>query len=481
MPGRPHRCLTNALSSALLTAVALLLIAGCQPLIRPPTEEPPVVAASPGAPGMDDPLYPGLGNGGYDVHHYALDLVANPATARITGTTTIQAQAVQNLSAFNLDFRGLKVQAVQVNGEAAGHRRQGSELVIEPAAPLPAGSVFTTVVDYAGFPVPVRDPAAPMRVGWQRQPGGAFVASEPSGAMSWYPNNNHPADKATYTLRITVPDTHQVAANGLLADVLPSPGTNTFVWQMDQPMASYLTTVHIGVYDVVSTTMPSGVIIRNYFPPATSTTVRAGFDETPAMIEFMERLVAPYPFEAYGVALLTMPTSWALETQTLSTYGARGAWSQEVVIHELVHSWFGNSVSPATWRDVWLNEGFATYFSALWLDHTGERPLAEYMPNLYQLLATHEVGPPALVPANNLFGDETYLRGAYALHTLRQRVGDDRFFAIIREYYTRYAGGHAATADFMSVVYELGGSDAAALLDAWLYDEVVPPAAEGDD
>ena len=440
---------------------------------------PEIIEGIPGAVGLGDPLYPNLGNGGYDVQHYDITLDAGPVQNVISGSVTINAIATQDLSAFNLDFSDLTVDQVTVNSNQAEFSRDGSELTINPDRPLASGEAFSVQVHYHGEPVPIVDPGAPIPLGWQVQDGGTFAVSEPSGSMNWYPNNNHPTDKATYTFRITVPDGYEVAANGILSETLPNDGRVTYVWEMDQPMASYLATVQINDYDVVSAATGSGVPIRNYFLNDTPADVRAAFDDTAAMLDFVVDLIAPYPFNAYGAVLLREPAGWALETQTLSTFGEDGASDPATVMHELTHSWFGNSVSPATWQDVWLNEGFAKYFESLWFDHTGDIPIDESMSEIYQFIATAEAGPPALPAQTELFGLSTYYRGAYTLHALRQTVGDDLFFDILREYYRRYQGGSASTADFMAVARELGGEQAEAVLKEWLYGKNVPEASDG--
>ncbi len=451
---------------------------GMQVIFLPPADAiadaPAHVKGSPGAPGIDDPLYPTLGNGGYDVQHYDIALTADPARNVISGKVSIDAIATQDLSAFNLDFAGLTIDEVTVDSNSAPFSRGGNELTITPEQALASGAAFSIQVRYHGEPELIDDPSAPIALGWQPQDGGSFVVSEPSGAMNWYPGNNHPADKATYTFRITVTDTYEVAANGTLTQMLPDDGHVTYVWEMEHPMASYLATVQINDYDMVTATSGSGVAIRNYFLNDTPADVRTAFDDTGAMLDYVADLIAPYPFDVYGMVLLREPTRWALETQTLSTYGEGGASDPTTVMHELVHSWFGNSVSPATWQDVWLNEGFATYFEELWLDHIGETSIDESMSELYQIVAGRKAGPPALSAQTELFSLSTYYRGAYSLHALRQTVGDDLFFDILRQYYQRHQGGSASTADFIGVARELGGEGAETVLHDWLYGERVP-------
>jgi hypothetical protein len=435
-------------------------------------------AGTPGAPGLGDPLYPTLGNGGYDVQHYDITLDADPVANVISATVAIDAVATQDLSAFNLDFVGLTIDEVTVDASQAQFSRDGGELTITPEQALANEDAFRVQVRYHGEPEVINDPSAPIPLGWQVQDGGTFAVSEPSGSMNWFPGNNHPADKATYAFRIATPDGYEVAANGVLSQTVAGEGETTYVWVMDDPMASYLATVQINDYDVVTSTAESGAPIRNYFLNDTPDDVRAIFDETGAMIDYMTDLIAPYPFDVYGVVLLREPASWALETQTLSTYGMNGASDPGMTMHELSHSWFGNSVSPATWQDIWLNEGFAKYFENLWLEHMGIAPMDEIMADLYSVLAVEGANPPALPTQEELFGTGSYYRGAYTLHALRKTVGDDLFFDILREYYQRYQGGSASTADFMAVAAELGGAEAKSILQDWLYSESVPESVE---
>lgn len=406
--------------------------------------------------GLGDPLYPQLGNAGYDVQHYTIDLDVDVASNTISGSTTIAAQATQDLAAFHLDFSGLEVQDVSVDQVPAGFVRAGSELIITPATGLPAGLPFTVAVDYAGTPQPIRDPSVPfIPLGWLRQPDGLFVVSEPSGAMSWYPVNNHPSDKATYTFRITVPKPYQVAANGILTHTTGDGDATTYTWEMADPMASYLATVHIGQYTVQEQTGPRGLVIRNYFPVDTPDAVKAAFAVTPEMVAFMEERIGPYPFDAYGVVLLNEDAGWALETQTLSTFGGQAA-DEETIFHELAHQWFGNHVSPATWRDVWLNEGFATYFSLLWAERTAGRTATDrIIDSWHKRLEAEDAGSPIPATPAEMFSPVVYQRGAWVLHTLRDQVGDEKFFEILRTYYQRHAGSNASTQDFIEVVEKL--------------------------
>lgn len=435
-----------------------------------------LLVGSPGSSGVGDPFYPLLGNGGFDVQHYTIDLDVDVDSGAINGSMLMDARALQDLSMFNLDMQGLEIYTTVVDGKPAEWTRSGSELTIQPVESIGNGNSFTTKVEYGGLPELIEDPGVPfLPLGWQPQTDGFFAVSEPSGSMNWYPVNNHPTDKASYTFRITTPDPYMAVANGILIETIEGDGETTYVWQANDPTASYLVTAHIGRYEVESELGPDGVPIRNYFFEGTPEDVKSDFDATAEMMAFMNDLIAPYPFEVYGVVLLDHPTSWALETQTLSTFSP-GFTSEGVVFHELMHQWFGNSVSPATWQDIWMNEGFATYFTQLWGEHNnGVKWLDTTMNQMYDAMVARETPAPIPETVEQMFSSASYSRGAWTLHALRRTVGDELFFDILRQYYERYQYGTASTQDFIEVAAEIGGTEAVEVLTAWLYEPAVPP------
>lgn len=463
---------------AMIVGVTIVMMA-CQPLIvMPPQDAATLIVEHPvsGAPGLDDPLYPLLGNGGYDALHYTIDLDVDVATNTISGTTAMRATATTDLAAFNLDLAGLTVEEITVDGDNAEASREGQELTITPTTPLSSGVIFTTIVAYSGSPQPVVDPGVPFSgVGWLHFADvGSYVVSEPSGAMSWYPNNNHPTDKATYTFQITVPDEYVVAANGLLVNITEQDGQHTYLWEASDPMASYLATVNVARFAMFEEVGPEGLPILNFFPPERSRRLQRNFAVTNDMIEHFSELVTPYPFESYGAIVMEVSLGGALETQTRSVFG-RSATIETIIAHELAHQWFGNSVSPATWRDLWLNEGFATYFQHLWTEHTkGERIFTATMRGMHAAIRSQRMPPPGEPPLNNLFGPSVYVRGAITLHALRLTVGDETFWEILRTYYTEYQNSHASTDDFIAVAEAVSGEDLADFFQNWLYGEEIP-------
>ena len=444
----------------------------------------PEIQAEPGAPGLGDSLYPNFGNGGYDVQHYTLDLtIKDVVTSDLNGITTIDARATQNLSSFNLDFIGFQITGITVNGQPADFRRSQQELTIKPSIPLVEDQSFTVEVEYQGSPEKMDSAALPMQTGWINFDSGSFVLSEPDGAASFFPVNDHPLDKASYTFRVTVPEPFEVAANGLLTRAVDQGGVTTFVFEARDPMASYLVTIDIAEFDVETSQAENGISIRNYYPTGLPQDIRKPFQNQGEMMVYFSDIFGTYPFEVYGALVLDTRFDAALENQTMSVFSKAMvdtnnlAASEQVVAHELAHQWFGDSVSLADWRDIWLNESFATYAEGLWIEHTkGRAALDDWVKELYAFVVKRreDMSPPGEPPADNLFNPGVYDWGALGLHALRLEVGDETFFKILKTYYERYKGGNVRTGDFISVAEEVSGKELSPFFERWLYSGELP-------
>lgn len=440
---------------------------------------------NPGSDGIGDPYFEDLGNGGYDVQHYSIALDVDMEANEISGSTTIDAQALQQLTSLNLELTGLTVEEVTINGQPALFDRNGVELTIFLPQSVVEGDALQIIVVYYGTPGEGIDTFGlpEYSEGWIYYDYGVVVAGEPTGASTWYPVNEHPIDKATYSFAITVDKPYEVAANGVFQGVDKSGTESTYRWVMDDPIAPYLVTVAIAEFDVEEYTGPSGVPIRNYFGVGVTEDVRANFARVGDMIAFFEEVFGPYPFDAYGVVVHDLDLGFALECATMVVFG--DSFTDEyVVAHELSHMWFGDSVGLTEWKDIWLNEGFATYASMLWNEHTyGREAMDQEITFNYEQIAlygfflTEPIGDPG---ADNLFGQDVYYRGALTLHALRLKVGDEAFFEILRTYTERFAHGNATTADFISIAEEVSGQPLDEFFDAWVYQLDLPDIPEMD-
>jgi aminopeptidase N len=430
----------------------------------------------PGAASAGDPLAPGDGNGGYDVAHYALQIGYDPATKQLTGDDVITAFATQDLSRFNLDFHGLTLSSVTVNDAPATFHRSGDELQVTPAKGIDVGTKFVTHLRYQGRPNGYQDVELGVE-GFIPTATGTVVAGEPHVAASWFPVNDYPTDKATYDIAVTVPSGYQALSNGLLASKSNSGGQTTWHWVMNQPMASYLATAMIGHYRITNTTdggRPVVTAVDSSLPTSYDTTL----ERTAEVVSYLERYFGPYPFDAAGgIIHADSQFGFALENQTRPVYSpgffTRPGDDSGVLAHELAHQWFGDSLSVASWNDLWLNEGFATYAEWLWTEHNGGPTARQTFDSTYQ--SGIPTGTPGKLTEQSMFDSTTYVRGAMTLGALRVALGDPAFFKILKGWPAAHQYGNVSTAQFIAFAEEQSGKDLSKLFEQWLYTPGKPP------
>ncbi len=411
---------------------------------------------------IGDPYAPELGNTGYDVQHYTIQMELDPIVTQIVATVGINAVVTEaDLSQLWLDFVGFDILSLQVNGDATPFERVDDKLHVMLSQPLAANASFTMLIQYEGTPVKESSryvEFAPS-IGMQFVNGETiYVLSEPDGARYWFPNNDHPRDKATFRFEISVPEGLTAVANGQLID----DQNNTFIWEHNHPMASYLAIIAVGEYERIEDVSPNGVPIRHYAFLEEEGEGTENFDRatgiTGEVVDWMSDLFGEYPFETIGFVTADAPGA-SLETQTMILLSSQMV-GQQTVVHELAHMWFGDWVSLDSWSEMWRNEGFATYVTLMWehrndADAEGlELELAAIETAVLENTPHYPLGSP---PPSSLFGFNTYFEGALMVHELRQTMGDEAFFTGLKAYFEEYGGGTASDAQFQAVMEAVSG------------------------
>lgn len=424
---------------------------------------------------------PDSGNRGYRVAHYDLDLDYRVFSNRLAATATITAEATALLSRFSLDLVGLSVSKVSINGvRAAAFSQTPTKLIVTPAAPVAAGSTFAVLVRYGGVPAPRR--SAWGDVGWEELSDGVLVASQPNGAPTWFPCNDRPDDKATYRIEVATGSAYRVIANGRLASSVARSSKTRWVYEVDEPMATYLATLQIGAYRAHD--LPASRVRQQAWIPDELDGFADDFADQAAMISTFERLFGPYPFADYMVVVTDDELEIPLEAQGLSIFGrnhvdGRGG-STRLIAHELAHSWFGNSLTVDDWQHIWLHEGFACYAEWLWSENSGGpsagRLAAQHRTRLAALPQDFAIGDPG--PAR-MFDDRLYKRGALTLHALRITLGDDAFFRMLRDWTSAHRHGSVNTELFVAHAARYSPAPLDALVRAWLFGHALPALPKG--
>ncbi|MGI3784732.1 MAG: M1 family metallopeptidase [Janthinobacterium lividum] len=467
-----------------------------RPVVSPTVAPTPTRAPQPGAAGIGDPLYPNLGNGGYDARHYDLKLrYASAAPSQgIDGTVVMRAKAKQTLSRFDLDFGGDAFGEVTVDGRRATASRVGEDLVITPARTIRKGATFRVRVnDFTSHPS-TPDPDVFLGQAFVQTPDGSATAGQPDLMHDVFPCNDHPRDKATFSVRFDVPKEQTAVANGVLTGRRTKAGRSVWTYEQRQPMATELVQLAVGKYTVIDRGSVGKVGVRDVVPTRLLAQYRTNLGVEKTQLQWMESKVGAYPFRTYGSLVVDTRLGFALETQTLSLYDTpwftdypRGVWDP-VMLHELSHQWFGDSVAPRSWSDVWQNEGHASWYEFTYAaehgylaDDTGIAHLTDLMRTVYSLgdqfrAADGPVARPLSGDPEALFNSNVYYGGALVLYALRARIGKASFERVERAWVARNRGKSASTEDFIRLATKVSkdpGVDP--FLREWLYSETTPP------
>ena len=477
-------------AGALLAAVAL---AGCS---AGPTQAPaaPASEAASGSvssgpaddPAYDvalsepvsDPVYPQFGDPGVDALHYDLDLTWQPGLSLLTGREALAFRATADAEEVRLDLAAaLRVSGVSLDGKPVGHRQQGADLLVEAA--VVADERYLLEIDYSGTPVPTPAPTTRADLpglGWTTTPDGSvWTMQEPFGAHTWYAVNDHPSDKALYDFTLRVPARMVGVANGELVSRTTAAGRTVTEWSLDHPAASYLVTVGIGDYETAEETSASGVPVGIWVPADHADLLPELRRTTVESLDWAEERLGPYPYDSLG--FLFVDSTSGMETQTMITLGLTDyATSQPVLVHEVVHQWWGNLVTPRDWRDLWMNEGMTMYLQAMWESEHGGPALDAILAGWASSAAElrEQAGPPGAYDPGAFAEGNVYYLPALMWHDVRRRVGDETFFRLVREWPTADDDG---TADFDEITAwweRESGVELRDLFESHLYGERQP-------
>jgi aminopeptidase N len=414
-----------------------------------------------------------LGGDENDLLRNFLQVTVTPASNLLSGTNLMTVKSCRdglNAFRFRLDTT-FTMTSVKVNGVTVTPVRETAPTVrVDLPVPMNIGTDFTVEVSYSG------SPAGGGLGSYSVSATGAYTLSEPYYAYTWWPTKDDNRDKAINDIWVTCPSTMKAAANGVLQGVdTISASQSRYRYSGFNPMAPYLLAFgvsdynrYVQTYSYAGGTMPLEFWIWPSLDTASNRTSAFGVGQ---MISTLEPLYGPYGFrnEKYGIYNFTF--GGGMEHQTMT---GQNSFSESLNAHELGHQWWGNLVTCATWQDIWLNEGFATYTEALWLENkpgsTGQAALTSAMASRRPSTTNGTVYCPANATVSRIFStDFSYRKAGWVLHMLRKVVGDPAFFNILAEWRARYAYSSATTADFQTVCEFVTGRDLTTFFNQWVY------------
>ncbi|GAA3529254.1 M1 family metallopeptidase [Nocardioides daeguensis] len=426
-----------------------------------------------------DTVYPEIGDPLVDALHYDLDLTWAPGHDRLSARETLTFRAAGDADRIPLDFNErLAISRATLDGAPAEVSVRGNDLTI--AHPITADQQYELVLEYAGTPATAPAPSQrgdfAQGVGWSiTAEHETWTLQEPYGAFTWYAVNDHPSDKALYDFTLTVPAPMAGVANGVLASTTTQDGQSINRWHLAEPAASYLVTVAFGDFQRTDLASASGVPIQ-VWTDADGDPLPGDTGSAPDAVDWLEQLLGPYPFDSFGVVVVDNDSG--METQTMVTLGDTPySLSEAVLVHEAAHHWYGDTVTPADWSDVWMNEGMAMYLQGMWEAEqegiTVVRKLDQWADFESDLRAAS--GPPGAFDPNRFGDGNIYYGPALMWQELRERIGEKRFFEVLREWPAREANGTADRREYVDWIEETTGEELSSFFDRWLLDPDTPP------
>ncbi|WP_332369097.1 M1 family metallopeptidase [Spirosoma telluris] len=439
--------------------------------------------------------YPG--DASIDVTYYGLDLRLTATPASLRGATTITLKSTTaSLTSFFLDLNstsattgeGLRVDSVKVGNHKVTFQHAQNKLTITPPKALTTGQALTLTVFYQGIPNNTSNGPGYTNFAFDKHGTAGdpaiWTLSEPYGASDWFPCRDTPADKAdSSSVRITAPAQLISVSNGkLISTTTNADGTKTYLWKNSYPISQYLISIAVSNFAQYDTPFTSGgqtMPVTHYIYPENLASIQANLALTPSMLQLFTNQFGAYPFlrEKYGHA--QFGDNSGMEHQTVSSMGA-GAFTPTTIAHELAHQWFGDKITCRDWQNIWLNEGFASYAEALYIESVNKQAGYQSSMNAFMTrarLATGSVYVQNISSIGSIFdSNRSYAKGATILHMLRGIVGDSTFFRMLRTYVASPALSYstAVTEDFQAVAQQVSGRDLGYFFKQWIYNDGFP-------
>lgn len=472
----------GAAGLALALAVGL---AGCQgdsgrgahpttpaaPTVTPSTTAVPAAYADARSTPVEDSVYPDVGDPGVDALHYGLRLSWDPGTRTLTGHEELVLRSTGSADHLQLDLAAsMRPSRVELDGRPVDFAHRGKDLVLRRE--VVADRVYTLTLDYAGTPTPVPAPSTRrdtetlgLTVDSDR---GLWTMQEPYGAFTWYAVNDQPSDKARYDITVDAPDPMVGVSNGTLTDRSSQDGRTTTNWHLDEPAAAYLVTLAVGPYRQTTGMSGSGVPI-SYWTTAADSTQLSSLERAPALLDWLERRLGPYPFDSLGFVLVDSTSG--METQTMITLGRDPSDSDaDVLVHEMAHQWYGDLVTPSDWRDVWMNEGMAMYLQGVWQDEDWRLPAGDSLSTWVgdEIRSRRSAGPPGAYKPDHFAELNVYYGPALMWDALRKTVGDATFWRLVRDWPAARAERSTGRADYVDWIERQTGRELSSFFRRWL-------------
>lgn len=412
-----------------------------------------------------------------DVLHYEIDLELsdNPDTVSALARLHVMMRR-DGAERMWLDFAGMEIDRFAVSGRERPYEMRDGRLTFELGRPHRANEIAVIEVRYHGRPGE-RGLLAGKNAYGRRV---FFAENWPDSAHYWFPAIDHPSDKATVDFAVTAPEKYEVVANGRLIETRSLlDGRRLTRWSESVPIPTYCMVFGAAEFSVTHAGLAGGVPVVYYAYPQDAAAAARKFERTKLVLSYLSDLIGPYPYEKLAQVQSTTRIG-GMENSSNIFYSEKSFQktpvSESPVPHEIVHQWFGDSVTPADWDHLWISEGFATYFDALFYAHLeGPEALRARMARAAEAVKKyHAARPkpiidPELTDLNKKLNAFNYQKGAWVLHMLRRVLGDRIFFEGIRRFYALHRGGNALTEDFQMVMEAVSGMSLETFFRQWFY------------